>query len=260
MNYWEIETENTIKALEMLRTYTNKPVVRHDIKELASDPETSHASSHLGVLNETPVSIDVYLSEKSPEESFIHEIFHQILECEGFPQVSINEDFVEDYIDPLISGNEQRVHYVLRILRNDFSSTIGHPEVYKRMSSFPLDFEAYFEIEYNKKLERFQKGMHLQKSDEQYYFYRQQDILIGCDYLLWGDQGKKLFKKLLEYYPDTHSSFLSLHKDIVEIGFATPETAFQSAKLIKEHIIKYGKRRGLKNKYNRLWEALEIRL
>lgn len=216
MNYWEIKTENTIKVLEMLRTYTDKPVVQHDIKELASDSESSYASSYLGVCFEDSDCIDVYLSEKSPEETFIHEIFHQILEYEGFPQVSINEDFVEDYIDPLISGNGQRVHYVLRRLRNDFSSTIGHPEVYKRMRSFPLNFEAYFEIEYN--------------------------------------------KKLSGYYPDTHSSFLSLHKDIVEIGFATPETAFQSAKLIKEHVIKYGKRRGLKNKYNRLWEALEIRL
>lgn len=250
MNYWEIETENTIKALEMLRTYTDKPVVRRAINELDS--------SYLGVLDETRVSIDVYLSEKSPEESFIHEILHQILKYEGFPKVSINEDFVEDYITPLISGNEQRVHYVLEVLRNDFSSTIQHPEVYRRMRSFPLDFEAYFEIEYSQKLERFQKG--IPKSNEQYYFYRQQDILIGCDYLLWGNQGKMLFKKLSEYYPDTYSSFLSLHKDIAEIGFATPKTAFQSAKLIREHIIKYGKRHGLKNKYNRLWEALEIRL
>jgi len=254
MNYWDIETENTMKALEMLRMYTSKPVIRHDIKDFASD------SRSLGVCFEEPNRIEVYLSKNSPEESFIHEIFHIILKYEGFPRVSIKEDFVEDYIDPLISGNKQILYNALTKLRNDFECTLDHPEVYKRMKLFPLDFDAYFEKEYEKKLERFQEGRHLSKSDEQYYFYRQQDILIGFDYLLWEEQGEKLLKIFSDWYPDTYSSFLSLHKAVVEIGFATPQTAFKSAKLIREHIIKYGKRHGLKNKYNRWWEALEIRL
>jgi hypothetical protein len=249
-----IETKNAIKAIDRLRSYTTKPIIQKDIRELASDPVYYSASSYLGATLNTPEFIIIYLSDKYPEASFVHEILHIILDYEGFPNVSINEGFARRNLPSQLIN-------VLPKLQSNLSSTIDHPEVYRRIESdYNLDLEAYYEIEFQQKVNRFNKMISISKSNEQYYFFRQQDILIGLDYFLWRDHGEKLLKLFRKYYPDAYSSCLSLFKKISKSGFKTPKQSYQSAKAIKMHLINYGKKMLLKKKYNDLWKALEIKL
>ena len=198
-----IETKNTLKVINMLRKYTDKKVFVKDIKELSNDPVFSGAASYLGATYNGPDSIIVYLNlsyQHTCEATFIHEILHIILDYEGFPNIIINEDVAK-----ILPSQFARV---LPKLQSFFSSTVDHPEIFKRMESdFDLDLSLYYEIQVQQKLNRFYKSLASDsKTNEQYYFFRQQDILIGLEYFFYPQNHKeKILKVFRESYPDAYA-------------------------------------------------------
>jgi hypothetical protein len=111
------------------------------------------------------------------------------------------------------------------------------------------------------KLRRFEKGLEKStRKDGKYYFYRQQDILIGIELFFYPDPYREeILNAFKEFYPGAFQSCLSLYNKIKRVGFRTPESCYSSAKIIKDHIMKYGKRKAVRE-INRIWEALEIKL
>ena len=90
-----IDTPNTKKVIEKLRKYTDKPVKIKPISELIL-PDNPNPVDYLGGAEESDDCINIWLSDRCPEETFIHEIIHIILKHEDFPKVLINEDFVRN--------------------------------------------------------------------------------------------------------------------------------------------------------------------
>lgn len=247
-----IETESTINVVKELKKHVNKKVIVRDIKEHKDIPK-----SYLGALGETSDNVIVYLNYSQPieiiESVFVHEILHKILSYEGFPKVVINE-----YVARMIPPN---FWVALSKLRDDFSSVIQHPEIFRRMESdFSLNMDKYYEIQVQQKINRFHKSLAISKKNEQYYFYRQQDILYGIEYFFYGEgYREKILSLFEEHYPDTYDSCSFLYRKVNRIGFYSPESCYKSAEMIREHIIKYGRRRLPNKTYNMLWEALEIK-
>jgi hypothetical protein len=239
-----IETENTIKVIKNLRIHTDKSINLKDIKELGV--------TYLGGAEEDSESINVYLSDKCQEAVFVHEILHIIMDYEGFPNIFINEVFVERNLRDFPSNTFKKIQAY-------FSSIIDHPEVFRRMESeYNLNIEEYYKIQFEQKERRFKRDK-VPPSNGQFYFLRQQDILIGLDYFLWRDYGERLLELFRKYHPDAYSSCLSLFKKVSKLGFRTPEQTYQSAKEIQRHVINYGERKSLKKRYNDVWKAFEIR-
>jgi len=147
-------------------------------------------------------------------------------------------------------------------LQGYFSSTIDHPEVFRRMETdYTLDLNKYYEIQVNQKLNRFKKILkNNNPEDIGYFFYRQQDILIGLDYFLFGNCKEKIIEVFKQHFPDAYQSCMSLYKKTSKVGFSTPQSAYKSAQLIKKHIINYGERKSIYKEFNDIWKALEIRL
>jgi hypothetical protein len=251
-----IQTENTLKVVGMLRKHTGKKVLIKDIKELSDDPVFSGAEFYLGATYNGPESIIVYLNLYHPntcEATFVHEILHIILEYEGFPEIIINQAIART-LPPQFSR-------VLPKLQSFFSSTIDHPEIFKRMESeFELNLSPYYEIQVQQKLNRFQKGLKTEsEKNQQYYFFRQQDILIGLEYFFFPKNYKeRVLQAFNRFYPDAYASCLSLYKRVRKVGFNSSKSSYQSAKMIKTHIIRYGERKKV-GIFNRMWEALEVK-
>jgi len=252
-----IETKNTLKVLDMLKRYTDKKVCIKDINELSEDPVFSNVTSYLGTTCEGPDSIIVYLNFSYPntcEATFVHEILHIILHYEGFPCIVVNED--------IANALPSKLSNLLPRLRNVFSSTIEHPEIFRRMNSdFDLNLASYYKTQVQQKLNRFRKSLNNnQDKTEQYYFFRQQDILVGLEYFFYPqDYKEQILSAFREFYPDAYMSCLALYNKVKRIGFNTPRSTYNSAKIIKEHIIKYGKKKSI-GTLNKVWEALEIKL
>jgi len=249
-----IDTPNTRKVLEKLRKYTDKKILIKHMDEF-HHPAFSGPVSYLGIVDDTPECIIIFLSERCPEETFIHEILHKILHYEGFPVVFINERFAR-------SNLPQNMIRALPKLQGYFSSTIDHPEVFRRMETdYTLDLNKYYEIQVNQKLNRFKKILkNNNPEDIGYFFYRQQDILIGLDYFLFGNCKEKIIEVFKQHFPDAYQSCMSLYKKTSKVGFSTPQSAYKSAQLIKKHIINYGERKSIYKEFNDIWKALEIRL
>ena len=61
------------------------------------------------------------------------------------------------------------------------------------------------------------------------------------------------------HFNEVYASCSSLYNKVKRVGFNTPKSSYKSAKIIKEHIIKYGERKSI-GMFNKMWEALEIKL
>ncbi|MEK7079280.1 MAG: hypothetical protein AAB929_04385 [Patescibacteria group bacterium] len=246
-----IETENTTKVITNLRRYTDKPIVFNDMKELGK--------TYLGAIFNEEDSIKVYLRNNLTnglkEAVFVHEILHATLDYEGFPKISNTNLFArKNFTKPLIIAASN-------MIRNHFSSTIQHPEIFRRMESeYSLDINSYYHEQYKQKINRFEKYRINRSSSEGEYFYMQEDILDGLNYYFWQDYGKKLLEQFKIFSPDSYTSCQSLFEKVSKTGFKTPEQCYQSANEIKRHLIAYGKRKSLKKEYNNLWIALKIDL
>jgi hypothetical protein len=254
------QTKNTLKVINILRKYTNKKIITKDIKELESDHGI--VPSYLGAAYESIDSITIYLNlsyeSNTREATFVHELLHRILKYEGFPEVVINQDVARNL--PTEWNN------ALYALQSQFSSSIEHPEIFRRMESeFELSIYPYYEVQYKRKLELFNKSLkykyeytELFTETQEYYFHRQQDILIGVEYFFYPENLKvmifEVFKKL---HPDAYESCLSMYEKVRKIGFNTPRSVIKSGNIILSHIIKYGNRKGV-GLFNTMWKALEL--
>lgn len=98
-------------------------------------------------------------------------------------------------------------------LQQQFSSTIEHPEIFRRMiSEFDLDVDAYFNAQVRQKLRRFEKSLEKStRKDGEYHFYRQQDILVGVELFFYPEPYKEeILNTFKEFYPGAFQSCLSL--------------------------------------------------
>jgi len=250
------QTRNGLKVIGMLRKYTDKSIFVKDLRELAGHPSFPGIESYLGASDNAPENVIIYLNFSYPntcEATFVHEVLHIILRYEGFPEVIIDQEKAS--VLPI------QFRQVLPKLQSFFSSTIDHPEIFRRMESeFDLDLSPYYEIQVQQKINRFHKGLREElKRDQQYYFFRQQDILIGLEYFFYPPNYKETILQVFnQFYPDAYASCSSLYEKVKKIGFYTPESAYQSEKIIKTHIIRYGERKGV-GILNKMWDALEIK-
>jgi hypothetical protein len=246
-----IETPNTTKALLALREYTVKEVLTRPIEEFRH-PSFSQTSSYLGLVCETAGSIDIYLSDRCPEETFVHEVLHKVLDYECFPNAYIDTEFAERALSP-------EMMRVLPNLQSSLTSTVHHPEIFARMEAeYDLDLERYYAIQVEQKMRRFERVLKID-NPALYHFFRQEDILVGLDYFLWGRHGEHLLAFFRGHFPEAFGSCLNLREKVLETGFSTPSSAFHSAGLIREHLIRYGQENSLPEKFNDMWRALEIR-
>jgi len=242
-----LDTSNTKKVIDMLRRYSdNREIIVDNINKL------DKYTTYLGVCTQTPENIYVYInysySENIQEACFVHEILHIILDHEGYPNIAINNLKMRN-IKP-------EFHNTLHYLRYNFASVITHPIVFSReINLFDFNIDEYFEIQVEKKVERFNKRKPKKRSLINEIFLNQQDILVGLDYFSYPTQYKdKIIKIFKEQYPGPHKSCLSLYK---KLEFTTPNECYISANKIKKHLIKYAKRKGA-NKINIFWDALDI--
>jgi hypothetical protein len=241
-----IDTKNTKKALQELQKFTTIPVIVKDISEF-----TQFKINTLGAVDRKEDKIVIYLSNKCPEQSYLHELIHVILGYEGYPEATINEEFLNKNIP-------SKWHRLIPKLQADFSSVITHPEVFRRMGEeYSLDIDSYYKIQVQQKIDRFTKAIR-NKNDPYYYFYRQQDILQGLDFFMWPDHNEKLLAIFKKDFPETYDSCVLLKTGLEAIGFRTPEATRESAKTIKEHIVNYGKDWDVDVKIQNMWLTLEI--
>jgi len=248
------ESSNTQLARELLAKLTDKPIMIKSLQEIANESGIQGIEGYLGATFETADHILIALNENRPEtheNSFVHEMLHKMLDYEGFPKVSANQDYVKKNLPPNL-----QVH--LTKLLSFFSSVIKHPEIYKRMrEDYNLDMESYFCGLLIQKRNRFDKKKN--DDDQQLIFSNQQDILDGLEYMYYNNNQKN---EILRIFKDKsispYNSCLGLHKAISKIGIHTPQSCLTAAGKIKAHIIKYGDKRGL-GLLNNMWKAIEIK-
>lgn len=250
-----IETNNTKKALERLRKFTDKSLIFEDISKLRL-PHKKGPLPYLGATCETEENITIWVSQKSPEATIVHEIIHRILRYEGYPVVEINKNYT-------LKNIPQQFHNGLPKLQADLSSTIDHPEVFRRLEEdYQLDIEYYYKIQVSQKIDRFKRLLNEGKkaNPNAYQFYRQQDILIGLDYFLWRNQSRELLKMFMDNFPSTYQSCFALSRKLKKFDFSNSFEAFNAGKVILKHIENYGKKNSLGSTINKLWSALNIKL
>ena len=248
------ESSNTQLAREHLAKLTDKPIMIKSLREVANELGNQGIRGYLGAVSETSDYIIIALNENKPEtheSSFVHEMLHKMLDYEGFPKVSVNQNYAKKNLPP-------KLQILLPKLLAYFSSVIHHPEIYKRMrEDYNLDMELYFCGLLIQKRNRFDK----MKSDDnqQLIFLNQQAILDGLEYMYYNKNQKN---EILRIFKDksisAYDSCLGLHKAISKIGMYTPQSCLTAAEKIKSHIIKYGDKRGL-DLPNNMWKAIEIK-
>ena len=251
-----IETENTRKVVHILRRYTDKPIEVKDIAEFANHPSTANIVNYLGASKEYSSKIEIHLnltkSEGVREAVFVHELLHIVLRYEGFPAIATRADMVR-FLQP----SEAQA---LENLRDRFSSTIGHLQIYERIvSDFSLSFTLYFEELVQAKVRRFEKfSFKTHAKDANYFFQVQQDILDGLDYYQFPNPyGQRILAIFKETCPEGFASCLALHEKITKIGYSTPQLMYRCADLIRNQIIKYGHKKAV-GTANQFWSALSV--
>jgi hypothetical protein len=250
-----LSSENISRAADMLRRFSDKRQIVVKDKRESGVPGT-----YLAFVTEEGGRIVIYcdmsLSESVREVIVVHEILHKILNYEGYPQVTIDKTawalLPPEVQDLLIRKNG---------LRDRFQSAIDHPEIFRRIiSGFELDIDSYFDIQVSQKLRMFQSDSSRRLSGgADYYFREQQNIMWGIE-LFWyptAHRNRILFA-FEESHPDSYHSCLSLYEKIKGIGFGSPDAAYKCVSAVKSHIAEYGKSRNT-GRYERMWEALEIR-
>lgn len=251
-----IETENTRKVVHRLKRYTDKPIEVKDIAEFANIPSLAHIVNYSGASKEYSNKIEIYLNLTKPEDVreavFVHELLHIVLKYEGFPGIDIRADIV-GFLPPNIVS-------IVENLRNRFSSTIGHLQIYKRMvSDFNLGFDLYFEDLVQAKIRRSGKfSYQTHAKDAEYYFHVQQDILDGLDYYQFPNPyGQRILTIFRETCPEGFASCLALYEKINKIGYSTPPLMYRCADFIRNQIIKYGHKKAV-GTFNQYWSALSV--
>jgi len=242
------QSNNIQKVLEKLRKYDKREI---QIKNIQNLP---HNKTALGGVDDSGKDIIIYLNYDMPfeiqEETCVHEILHIILEHEGYPTISIKRKYYNN-----LSENSKKL---VRRAIGQFIDSIQHPIIFNReINDYHLDVDKCFSQQVIQKVNRFKKRKTNVKK-QHFYFLNQQDILVSMEYFYYP---KKYSDSVLEKYsvfsPDAYRSSKKLFKKIENVGFINPISCYRSASIIKKHIIKYGKRKGL-IKYNYIWENIEI--
>lgn len=239
------------RAISILRGFSDQREII--IEDKGQAPVSG---SYLGYVVQQPERIEIYCDLSRPENVcqavVVHELLHVILCHEGFPEI-IMDLSMSSKLSPQQQG-------LLPKLRGRFKSAIEHPEVFRRMiSGFELDLDSYFDAQIEQKLHMFKSGSRASsRRDQNYCFQRQQDIMWGIE-LFWypskqRDQVQSAFERT---HPDSYQSCVSLYNKVKEVGFRTPTSCYESAQIIRSHIINYGKSKG-GDVLSRMWETLQV--
>lgn len=248
------ETNNTLLAREHLLKHTDKQIKITTLHEMAKVSGISAIEGYLGAAKEYNDHIMVALNADIPEShenTFVHELLHIILDYEKFPNVVINEQFA-------IKKLPRQFGAQLPKLQAYFSSTIDHPEIYKRMKDdYELNMENYFNLLLRQKKNRFTKKNSF-TSKEAEVFSNQQDILDGLEYFYYDNtQRSEILMAFREKSNSAYNSCFSLHTSINKIGMHYPSSCRKAAEMIKMHLVKYGEKRNI-GILNNMWNALKI--
>jgi len=251
-----IETPNTKKIDDLIHRRTTKPVEVRDIAEFANKPNLTYIANYMGTAKEYVDRIVVHLNFSGPESLreavFVHELLHILLRYEGFPGVATRANSIYRLPPDLAPHLEK--------LRNFFSSTIDHLNVYRRMGTdFALELTAYFEEQVQAKTRRFTKFSYKDSPrDAEYYFHVQQDILDGLNYYEFSQPySEKLLTLFKEICPEGFASCSALHGKLSKTGYSTPQQILKCANLVRDQIIKYGEKKSVGSR-NLLWGAIHI--
>ena len=242
-------TENVQLVISKLREIVDKPVIINDISTFKL-PGRDAPVTFLGAIKQTETEITIWFSDKSPEETFVHEILHVLLDLEDWPKIQISNSLSKS--DNFLSKNLQ--NYLKGIL----SSNVAHFELFNRMETdYELDLEKYYNLQYQQKIDRFNNSI-INPNSPDYHFICQQDILEGINYRLWGEPGELLMEEFNLRNAGAYKSCLELYDKIYSIGFDTPELARKIAEEIKIHLIKYGQDNLLNQNFNSFWNYLLV--
>lgn len=246
-----MDSKSVSRAISMLRGFSDQREIM--IRDKGQAPVSG---SYLGYVVQQPERIEIYCDLSRPENLrqaiVVHEILHIVLAHEGYPEIVVNEK--------MCSGLPTQQQRLLTGLKDRFKSAIDHPEIFRRMTSaFKLDLDSYFEAQVDQKLRMFQSGSRNgPQRDQNYCFQRQQGIMWGIE-LFWYPtmQRDRILSAFQRMYPDSYQSCVSLHEKVKGICFQTPTSCYESAQIIRSHIISYGKSKGV-GVLNRMWEALQV--
>lgn len=249
-----IRTENTEKAESVLKNQSDeREIIVKDIKEFP-DPDYRHYSAVSRIEKEM---IEIYINFEYPfeiqEESYVHELLHLILKNEGYPIIFFTED------DFLKIPEENRGVFIE--LGVNFQTSIEHPEIYSRyLQFFDLNIDVVFQFKIHQQIQNWKSKKSRNEHIKNIYFGNQQEIMQSVQYYYYPNEYRfKILELFKNYYPGPHNSSEILHKKIQKYKFNNPKNCYISAKIIKEHIINYGRRKGIQD-INILWETLKIKL
>lgn len=246
-----VETENTIKVVNILKNLIDKRIIQKDIREFKKDFKDYDYGNFSGRVVELNDCIIVYLPEKCQETVFVHEIMHKVLVYEKYPYFSLIETTQQN--DPN--------YYMYKGLESDLTSKIHHFELDRRMEQyFNLDVDCSNQLDqplYLTLLDDFTDKS--KKNKDMYNFFIQQLIVKCLDCFLMKKYGEQILDIFKGRFPYAYSFCSSLFKEINIKGFDTPEKMCLSAKHLKKSIIYYGERNWLKKEYNDIWKLFEIK-
>ncbi len=245
------ETPNTIKAKEILENKSGFPVIIKTLDELSIEYNLPNIKEYFGVHNFNGKEHIIGVNSNKPETNettFVHECIHGIMVAEGFPRV--------EYL--YLTGNPQE-EKILKILTSYFSSSIQHPEIYRRMNDdFELNMSKYFQGLIIQKKNRLQKKPDNFNNDIEKVFSIQQDIIDGHEYFFYEPKSKtEILNELQEKSNGAYNFLLGIQK--AKFDFYTPNSNRESAKKFLKKIIKYGEKRIGSSLTKRFWSNLKIK-
>jgi hypothetical protein len=174
------------------------------------------------------------------------------LHNQGFPGIAIRAD-IRSRLDPNLIPHLEKS-------RDFFSSTIDHLKIYVTMQKeFSLDLNSYFKDQVEGKIRRFSKFPYRDHpKDAEYFSHVQQDILDGLNYHLFPEPFRQ---EILTIFKSTtlegFAACSALFGKVSKIGFLTPEQLFKCARVIKDQIVNYGRKKSV-GVLNQLYLELHV--
>lgn len=245
------------KALADLSRLTSTPVVFKDFAELRRDLPDQRVPTHIttGATIAMNGEIRIYVGDKRAEFTAVHELLHQLLSAEKFPEVQYRDAELEGETEQELQEIDQAAYS----LRNNFQNVLEHPEIYRRMGeNYGLAMGGYLDqigLEHVDRLKRvFARG------PAAYDPQRMYDILQELECFLIGEHAAKARQQFKRSCWQAFSACFRLFNSIRIIGFTTPVAMQKAAETIRDQIIDYGKANEIQGPLPRLWEYLTFRI
>lgn len=238
-----IDTCETKKAENLLRKYTNKPIIIKNILDLG----LTYSGANIENDSEIIIYLRNDLSVTHQESVYIHELLHSIIRYQGYPDVH--------FIIPSAFANEPQTENVLKKISGDLSSSLTHPKIYNMMiNDFNLDIEEYFNELVKSKDILYNRPEPELEHDK--VFRIQQGAVIGYEVLFYQSSQKEIVLNLMkEKEPDAYNVLQKIKRDVAKYDCSKINDINNIFKIIIKHIKKYASNKKIR-KINNFWDAL----